>query len=77
MPEVLADEHATKIYAGQFAMRMNNGKTYETAKVAAFLGRLAKADTQGQGQGYGTKLRTRGEGKPVKHKPREATLFGQ
>jgi len=73
--EVLADGHAVEIYARQFAIRMNNGKTYDADIVRRFFKRLmvdsAMANTKGP------KLRTRRGRRVHKEKSAEPTLFGQ
>jgi DNA modification methylase len=57
--DVLANEHALEIYAAQFALRMNNGKTYDTVKIAGFFKRLMAQTIVRKAKGQ--KLKTRQE----------------
>jgi DNA modification methylase len=73
MSDVLANDHALSIYAGQFANRMNNGKTYDPNKIAAFFRRLLAGTAAAKGRP--SKLRTR-NGEPSRGKrPKEPLLF--
>jgi DNA modification methylase len=71
--DVLANGHALEIYAGQFAQRMNNGKTYSPEMVASFFRRLLSETAAVKGKAL--KLRTRGEKHSRKKKQREPMLF--
>jgi site-specific DNA-methyltransferase (adenine-specific) len=71
--DVLADDRATEIYARQFAQRMNNGKSYDAAKVAAFFRRLLSASAVVKAKTQ--KLRTRKGSHPENKNLSEPMLF--
>jgi DNA modification methylase len=71
--DVLANDHALEIYASQFANRMNNGKTYDAGKVAAFFRKMLSATATVKGKTM--KLRTRRGDLPRSERPREPMLF--
>lgn len=74
MADVLENQHALDIYANQFALRMNNGKTYDANMISAFFRRLmtgteiVKAATK--------KLKTRQERRPSAPRQSSPALFG-
>jgi DNA modification methylase len=71
--DVLANEHALLIYAQQFACRMNNGKTYDSDRVAAFFRRMLASTAAAKGKP--AKLRTRGDKGRKRTRPAEKLLF--
>jgi hypothetical protein len=73
MVDVLADDHATEIFARLFAQRMNNGKSYDSAKVAAFFRRLLSATAVVKAKIQ--KLRTRKNDRQHDKAPGDPMLF--